>query len=199
MAVSQQQQNTTGFKSCFFRKEYYKHGENAINKNCIVCTCLDGIVECNKQDPIDWCPPLNCSEENQVQIPKNCCKKCKSYTNYCGRRHLCHPNAKCINLATRFKCICQNGYRGTGISCEDIDECKSNDHSCETNTKCINLVGSYRCEHPEKVCQNGSSSYSSDSNTITVVDRLIQGLLYSGCFWVIGLCIFAIGYQIYKC
>lgn len=44
-----------------------------------------------------------------------------------------------------FQCVCDEGYRGDGISCDEIDECVENPTLCE-NGHCINFPGGYRCQ-----------------------------------------------------
>nr|XP_021336607.1 fibrillin-2 isoform X1 [Danio rerio] len=66
---------------------------------------------------------------------------------------ICHTNADCFKtLDDKFVCMCQMGYRGTGVQCQDIDECTTGLHSCHAKAVCTNTLGSYTCS-----CQNGYS------------------------------------------
>ncbi|KAH8375193.1 hypothetical protein KR200_001228 [Drosophila serrata] len=48
---------------------------------------------------------------------------------------------------TSFSCICPNGYRSEGLSCQDIDECVEESHLC--SHQCQNTPGGYQCLCPE--------------------------------------------------
>ncbi|XP_067277091.1 uncharacterized protein si:ch73-105b23.6 [Pseudorasbora parva] len=66
---------------------------------------------------------------------------------------ICHTNADCLKTREeKFVCICQMGYRGNGVQCQDIDECSNGLHSCHIKAVCTNSLGSYIC-----TCQNGYS------------------------------------------
>lgn len=41
--------------------------------------------------------------------------------------------------------MCDDGFRGDGYSCIDIDECTEDSTLCE-NGHCLNYPGSFRCE-----------------------------------------------------
>ncbi|KAI0239408.1 hypothetical protein LSAT2_009862 [Lamellibrachia satsuma] len=57
----------------------------------------------------------------------------------------CHRNAECTELQPGFKCICNAGYEGNGIFCQDVNECARGLHDCDDSAICKNTLGSYRC------------------------------------------------------
>uniref|UniRef100_A0A0N5AH65 EGF-like domain-containing protein n=1 Tax=Syphacia muris TaxID=451379 RepID=A0A0N5AH65_9BILA len=69
--------------------------------------------------------------------------------NECSSPELnsCHKNAICNNLMGSYHCQCQDGYRGDGFWCADIDECQQN--PCHPQASCVNTPGSYVCKCPE--------------------------------------------------
>ncbi|KAK2169520.1 hypothetical protein LSH36_9g12031 [Paralvinella palmiformis] len=106
----------------------------------------NGRMTCHREEQ---CPPLDCPPEQQVAVEGECCKFCKGL-DYCGKGHDCHQNATCYNLDTKYTCQCNDGFKGDGKTCQDLDECQSegghHGHYCHSNTKCINTPGSYKCE-----------------------------------------------------
>lgn len=54
----------------------------------------------------------------------------------------CSPNASCIeNL-----CVCNDGFEGSGASCDDIDECAKMPGTCGANATCFNRIGGFDCK-----------------------------------------------------
>lgn len=130
-------------EQCYHMKTLYDHGERTSPKACFECKCEDGSMECKQKDPNLICPPLPCPSSQQFSVPGECCKFCPgtksghpfttrssltllqaNSTNYwipgvdyCGRGHMCHVNATCINLTTTYACHCNNGYQGDGYEC----------------------------------------------------------------------------------
>ena len=58
----------------------------------------------------------------------------------------CHSNATCSNFAGGYNCTCEDGYRGDGFNCTEIDECAEMTDDCSENAQCINLPGTFTCE-----------------------------------------------------
>ncbi|XP_030830249.1 uncharacterized protein LOC577184 isoform X4 [Strongylocentrotus purpuratus] len=110
----------------------YTHGSNPN------CDCESGYeLELANED-------ITCSDS--LFLPAH--PQCKE-TNECLMTPTpCDSLASCFNMPLgSFTCICDSGYTGDGITCEDIDECPSD---CHQNATCINTPGSYTCE-----CNNG--------------------------------------------
>ncbi|CAB1443899.1 unnamed protein product [Pleuronectes platessa] len=75
----------------------------------------------------------------------------------------CHPEAECLKASNNFTCVCNMGYQGNGILCNDIDECLSGLHGCHTKARCSNSLGSYSC-----VCISG---YVGDGTNCQDIDE----------------------------
>ena len=45
-----------------------------------------------------------------------------------------------------YECKCNDGYKGDGYQCENIDECTDRpDYTCGTHSTCVDIVGSFNC------------------------------------------------------
>ncbi|XP_026682343.1 fibrillin-2-like, partial [Diaphorina citri] len=85
-----------------------------------------------------------CDEKNQEKvIGSSICEHITAVT-YCFASSFLFSE-ECIDMRREFKCVCDEGFRGDGYSCEDIDECTDNTNYCE-NGHCLNYPGSFRCE-----------------------------------------------------
>ncbi|KAJ8947183.1 hypothetical protein NQ318_015529 [Aromia moschata] len=156
-------------RRCYFAKNSYDHGETVSFKKCSECKCDDGSMQCITIDPEKSCPKLKCPKEQQFSVADQCCDFCPG-VDYCAKGHYCHSNATCLNLQTTYTCQCDQGFRGDGRKCTevdvvricarshptdtpdlvDIDECEREGglegHHCNQNTRCVNTIGSYVCE-----------------------------------------------------
>ncbi|XP_077296655.1 protein kinase C-binding protein NELL2-like [Arctopsyche grandis] len=161
----------TCLKRCFLKGVLYEHGELVSPKQCVECECKDGNMGCSRIDPENKCPQLPCKLSEQISVSGECCKFCPG-VDYCSLGHTCSENATCMNLITEYSCNCNQGFKGDGITCEDIDECLSEGglygHHCHLHTRCTNIVGSYVCQ-----CEDGYAR--SDKFNCIEVDECASG------------------------
>ncbi|KAK5853855.1 hypothetical protein PBY51_014976 [Eleginops maclovinus] len=68
---------------------------------------------------------------------------------------------ECVNVPGSYHCSCPSGYKllADGRSCEDVDECLSQQHNCSRGTTCINMGGGFQCVNPECPRSHGNISY----------------------------------------
>lgn len=59
----------------------------------------------------------------------------------CGIHNITNHNGECL-------CACLNGYKKTGLSCTDVNECESK-KPCN-GRRCVNTLGSFKCEDSGK-------------------------------------------------
>jgi EGF domain len=83
---------------------------------------------------------------------------------------VCSVNAICANPLGSFVCICKDGYRGDGKTCNDIDECAEGISFCSVHATCTNAPGSATC-----ACKAG---YNGDGKTCTETDDCLPS---NGC------------------
>ena len=57
----------------------------------------------------------------------------------------CGANATCEDLEVDFRCTCDAGYVGDGVTCMDVDECADGANDCSPDAFCTNEEGSYSC------------------------------------------------------
>ncbi|XP_069578756.1 latent-transforming growth factor beta-binding protein 4 [Brachyistius frenatus] len=80
-------------------------------------------------------------------------------------------NGRCDNMPGSYRCVCRLGYRLTGNTCTDVDEC--DDPLQCPGQECINTQGSYRC----RSCQPG---YGLLNRLCTDIDECRQAPCSSG-------------------
>ena len=66
------------------------------------------------------------------------------------KRDNCSLNADCIDEEGGFRCECDDGYTGDGVTCSDIDECTVGSAKCPEYSQCVNENGKYSC-----LCDDG--------------------------------------------
>ena len=58
----------------------------------------------------------------------------------------CSPPVVCSNTVGGRTCGgCPAGYVGTGVTCEDVDECAAANGGCDSLTTCANTAGARTC------------------------------------------------------
>uniref|UniRef100_A0A8C1DR17 Fibulin 7 n=1 Tax=Cyprinus carpio carpio TaxID=630221 RepID=A0A8C1DR17_CYPCA len=67
----------------------------------------------------------------------------------------------CVNVPGSYHCSCPTGYKllTDGRSCEDVDECLTQQHNCSRGTTCINTGGGFQCVNPECPPSHSNISY----------------------------------------
>ncbi|XP_029449963.1 nidogen-1 isoform X2 [Rhinatrema bivittatum] len=83
--------------------------------------------------------------------------------------HGCDTNAACRpGQGNQFTCECTAGFRGNGITCFDVDECREQPAICGDHATCNNQPGTFRCE-----CFDGYQ-FSEDGRTCIGIERPIN-------------------------
>ena len=78
----------------------------------------------------------------------------------------CADLSSCSNSDGSFACDCNSGYRGDGISCDNIDECEEEIDDCNgLLASCADVVGAYNCS-----CLSG---YQGDGRVCQDVDECL--------------------------
>jgi len=69
----------------------------------------------------------------------------------------CNTNASCTNDPGSFKCGCNPGYTGDGVTCTNVDECQSQSDDCHANASCSDTLGSFDCTCATGYAGNGKT------------------------------------------
>uniref|UniRef100_A0AC34Q6P6 Uncharacterized protein n=1 Tax=Panagrolaimus sp. JU765 TaxID=591449 RepID=A0AC34Q6P6_9BILA len=67
----------------------------------------------------------------------------KPSTKKCLSNNDCQIDAYCERRSG--VCRCKSGFRDSGSSCQDIDECKEKLDDCHVSSRCVNYRGNYEC------------------------------------------------------
>ncbi|XP_071492518.1 protein kinase C-binding protein NELL2-like [Diadema antillarum] len=127
--------DTDGSFTCTCRNRY--HGDGTYCFPICNKVCQNGGV-CISPSVCE-CPPGY--EGDACELDKD---ECATGT------HECVGMSRCVNLPGSYHCECLPGYASPtvhldyGITCEDIDECKTA-NTCHRTMLCVNTEGSYEC------------------------------------------------------
>lgn len=106
--------------------------------------CIEGATLCT----VGVCDTgfLNCDMNSA-----NGCETRRDVDWSCGQcNNVCTPNASCGDAGDgTFACACDPGFTGDGVTCDNIDECLTDNggdsEACDSLTTCTDGVGSYTC------------------------------------------------------
>lgn len=156
--------------------------ENSIGAH--ICTCNAGFfgsgVTCS--DDNECRDPNICSGENMRCVNTFGSYKCQCEVGFqqngdqclpapaagsCAKKK-CHLQASCVAFGKNAQCICNKGFKGSGMHCEDENECLLETFECHGNATCTNTPGGYNCNCPStmigdgKDCQESTACDASD-------------------------------------
>lgn len=57
----------------------------------------------------------------------------------------CAEDATCVERESTFECVCNTGFDGDGMSCEDVNECDLELDDCDPLAGCMNEPGGFVC------------------------------------------------------
>ena len=83
------------------------------------------------------------------------------------RGETCDVNASCEPVDGVRQCVCEPGFTGDGLTCDDIDECADAAITCAADATCVNSPGSFMC-----ACNPG---FSGDGFTCVDIDECADG------------------------
>ncbi|KAM8851643.1 fibulin-7 isoform 3-T5 [Synchiropus picturatus] len=115
-------------------------------------TCVEGVNQYKCSCPPSW-SGSHCQHQTQTDV-----NECEVYRLDQGGKLCIH---ECVNVPGSYHCSCPRGYKllADGRSCEDVDECLSQQHNCSRGTTCINTGGGFQCVNPECPRSHGNVSY----------------------------------------
>ncbi|KAM8858815.1 fibulin-7 isoform 3-T3 [Spinachia spinachia] len=115
-------------------------------------TCVEGVNQYKCTCPQNWSGSL-CQHQTQTDV-----NECEVYRLDRGGKLCAH---ECVNVPGSYHCACPTGYKllPDGRSCEDVDECLTQQHNCSRGTTCINTGGDFLCVNPECPRSHGNISY----------------------------------------
>ena len=116
------------------------------------------------------------SLNDAVKLPIICGLKFSTSLNQFLCNFINYRQANCTNSVGSYSCVCNTGYSGNGMICDDIDECST--VTCPANSDCNNTVGSYRCEcNPGFTCKPSASIFCFDFFVLVIVHVNTMGLV----------------------
>ena len=100
----------------------------------------------------------------------------------------CNENAECINTIGSFRCRCNDGYAGDGMTCVNFNECSTGSHNCPANSNCIDKKGHYACD-----CIDGWTMDDSAGDDKKCIDLDECDINEHNCHVLHGVCLNTIG------
>ncbi|CAI8054869.1 Fibrillin-1, partial [Geodia barretti] len=149
------------------------------------CTCFSGYIgDGYTCQDIDECLTHPC-DENATCTNNNgsfsYTNECENVTEICDGNATCSDtqdtnecnlgidacdgDATCNNTAGSYECVCNSGFYGNGLSCENVNECSTGRAECDENADCYDTAGSYEC-----TCFSG---YTGDGYTCRDIDECL--------------------------
>ncbi|KAK2534307.1 Stab1 [Columba guinea] len=146
-----------GFKgiACHICSNPNKHGENCDED----CGCVHGVCD-NRPGSGGVCQSWSCKEGYTGKF----CDKTSKNCGPSGLSQYCHQNAVC-SLNDTARCICMDGYKGDGFSCQPIDLCSQPERGgCSQNAVCTSTgPGTATCQ-----CNTG---WTGDGKACVAIDN----------------------------
>ncbi|KAL8615010.1 hypothetical protein ACOMHN_051871 [Nucella lapillus] len=159
--------NTKGSFVCSCNSGYVYE---ASNNTCIdVNECAEGISQCDQLcENFPGSANCQCQEGFALNDDRKTCSKERDPCEVLSDTKSCDYGCRLVN--TTAQCYCRSGYflATDGISCVDVNECKSNQTN-KCNQQCDNTPGSYQCS-----CSTGFS-LDNDLRTCAVCNQYHWG------------------------
>ncbi|CAB03262.1 IgGFc-binding protein-like [Caenorhabditis elegans] len=112
----------------------------------VIDNTVTGSIKCIR---LDQCGCVdsdgNAHRPGKPWVTQNCTiyHECQNGTMWSDYRP-CSDDGSCVLNSIDMQCKCNNGYRGDGYNCTDINECVETPGICG-HGQCVNTPGSYHC------------------------------------------------------